>query len=284
MSNLYLNILQLNNIMNILVSAFITKINNRNDRDTYKYIEYGKLLIDNNINSYKVIFIERETLNTYFNTTNKYYNFKYENKTFDYIIFQKNIIYVIFEKTDNYLYNYIDEIAQFNIHTDNPSKDTLEYMFVQCHKTEWIKIAISLVEIIKYDMLELNDNLQFIWVDFGIYHMFNNNIDLFNNSFTQLHEINNNKVRIASCIHPNNTYHSDIYKNVAWYFAGSVFGGVGVSLLKFAELMKAECINIIKERNHLMWEVNIWYLIYLKHPELFDPYNCNHNASIIANY
>jgi len=269
--------------MHVVVTAFVTNINNRRDRDVNKYIEYGKLLMSNNIKSYKIVFIERDIFNKYFNIVDKYCSFKYEDNIFNYII-ENNTIFVMFEKTYNYLYNYIDEITQFNVNTDNPGKDTLEYIFVQCHKTEWIKIAISLVEIIKYDMLELNDKLQFIWVDFGIYHMFNNNVDLFNDSFTQLHEIKNNKVRIASCIHPNNTYHSDIYKNVAWYFAGSVFGGLGVSLLKFAELMKAECINIIKERNHLMWEVNIWYLIYLKHPELFDPYNCNHNASIIASY
>ena len=48
--------------------------------------------------------------------------------------------------------------------------------------------------------------------------------------------------------------------------------------------MKKECIRIIKERKHLMWEVNIWYLLYLKQPHMFDPYLCDHNASIVANY
>ena len=47
--------------MNIIVSAFITNINNRNDRNIDKYIEYGKILL-NNINCYKVIFIENEQI------------------------------------------------------------------------------------------------------------------------------------------------------------------------------------------------------------------------------
>ena len=286
--------------MYVIVSAFVTNINNRHDdRDINTYIEYGKLLMKTNINSCKIIFIERAILNKYFKIVDTYYTFKCEDKVFDYII-ENNTIFVMFEKTDNYLYNYINEITKFNVNTDNPGKDTLEYMFVQCHKTEWMKFAIKLLFDINNPrhFFNLDTNLHFIWVDFGIYHMFNNNIELFDNSFKHLHEIDNtvannividnitinNKIRIASCIHPSKKYHSNIYKNIVWYFAGSVFGGPSDILLRFADLMKSECISIIKERKHLMWEVNIWYLIYLKHPELFGPYNCNHNASIIANY
>ena len=54
--------------------------------------------------------------------------------------------------------------------TDNPNKDNLQYLFVQCHKTEWIKHAI--------DVNYFNSD-QFIWIDFGIYHIFNNNLQLF---------------------------------------------------------------------------------------------------------
>ena len=279
--------------MHIIVSAFISNINQQ--KSIEKYIEYGKQLLSDKINNYKLFFIERRVYNTYFNNnkdkdkdiTQISCEFKYEDKIYNYIICD-SIIFVFFEKTDNYLYNYIDKITQFNVSTDNPGKDTLEYMFIQCHKSEWMKIAINLIELIKTKkILSIsNDNLQFIWIDFGIFHIFNNETLFYN-------EIKNmnakpiqlkDKVRIGSCIHPSNTYHSDIYKNIAWYFAGGVFGGSAVTILKFANIMKSECISIIKERNHLMWEVNIWYLIYLKHPELFDPYNCDHNPSIIANY
>ena len=290
--------------MNIIVSAFITNINNRNDRNIDKYIEYGKILL-NNINCYKVIFIEKLIYEPNFHMIDEEseYIFTYDTKTYKYF-FQNNTIFVLFEKMDIYLYNYIDKITNFNVNTDNPLKDTLEYMFVQCHKTEWVKMAIQLVSNIKNNTLILHlkssDKLHFMWVDFGIYHMFNNNIKEFNDSFKHLSEIDNinhninhninnninhnNKIRISSCINPTNKYNGDIYKHVAWFFAGSVFGGSSDSLTTFADLMKIECVNIIHERNHLMWEINIWYLIYLKNPELFDPYNCAHDSSIIVNY
>lgn len=33
-----------------------------------------------------------------------------------------------------------------------------------------------------------------------------------------------------------------------------------------------------------MWEVNIWFLIYLENKDLFDYYSCDHNNTIIDNY
>ena len=272
--------------MHIIVSSFISNINQQ--KSIEKYIEYGKILLSDKISNFKIFFIERRIYNTYFNDDTDImktlYTFKYEDKKYNYIILDR-VIFVFFEKNDNYLYNYINEITQFNINTDNPGKDTLEYMFVQCHKTEWMKIAINLIELIKTEKV-IDDNLQFIWIDFGIFHIFNNETLFYNeieNMSSRPMQLKD-KVRIGSCIHPTSIYHSDIYKNIAWYFAGGVFGGSADTLLKFANLMKCKCISIIKERNHLMWEVNIWYLIYLKHPELFEPYNCDHNASIIANY
>lgn len=280
----------------ILVSALITNINYNIGRSIDKYIEYGKYLLSNTFD-YKIIFIERDILFEHFAIPQdvKHNNkFIYESKEFDYII-NNNTIFVLFEKTDNYLYNYKNSISNFEINTDNPNKDTIEYMFVQCHKTEWLKMAICLIEYTRKEQdinVNLNStlNTQFIWIDFGIYHMFNN-LELFNNTLQTFYiknlttRGNNNKFRIASCIDPNNRYHTtDIYKNVVWYFAGSVFGGSSNSITQFASIMKEKCLQIIRERKHLMWEVNIWYLIYLEHPELFDIYMCNHNPSILANY
>lgn len=56
------------------------------------------------------------------------------------------------------------------------------------------------------------------------------------------------------------------------------------SLEKFASLIKSKCIDIMTSKNTIMWEVNIWYLIYKENKSLFDIYNCNHNSSLIDNY
>lgn len=72
--------------------------------------------------------------------------------------------------------------------------------------------------------------------------------------------------------------------NIQWYFAGGVFGGDRDSLLKFADLMRANTEFIVFTRHTITWEVNIWVFIYLVHPELFIPYSCNHDARITAHY
>ena len=277
--------------MIIIVSAFISSVNQQ--KSISQYIDYGKYLLSTtDINNVKIIFIERKIYNEYFHKDSSTYIFKYELNEYEYT-FQNNIFFVFFERQDNYLYKYNNEITNFNINTDNPSKDTLEYMFVICHKTEWLNMAIQLINNIKSEhiMLKLQECTHFLWIDFGIYHIFNNNTELFTTEINNLYKKHltlHSKIRIGSCIYPtttyHTTYHTDIYRNVAWYFAGGVFGGKDDILVKFAESMKQECINIIKERKHLMWEVNIWYLLYLKNPNMFDLYLCNHNSTIIENY
>jgi len=78
--------------------------------------------------------------------------------------------------------------------------------------------------------------------------------------------------------------YTDIYKNIKWYFAGSVFGGNETTLFDFADKMKEKCIQIINNKQTLMWEINVWYLIYLENREMFNSYICNHDTSIISNY
>ena len=92
------------------------------------------------------------------------------------------------------------------------------------------------------------------------------------------------KIRIGKIWDIDITYCLDIYKNVAWYFAGTVFGGDKTHLVSFADKTKEKCIEIITTKNTLMWEVNIWYLVYLDNKKLFDAYFCDHNDSTIDNY
>ena len=48
--------------------------------------------------------------------------------------------------------------------------------------------------------------------------------------------------------------------------------------------MKEKCITIMTTKNTIMWEVNIWYLIYIENKELFNIYKCDHNSSLVFNY
>jgi|LauGreDrversion4_2_1035121.scaffolds.fasta_scaffold01882_12 hypothetical protein len=240
--------------MTTFVTAFLTNVNSNRTID--QYIEYGNhLLTINEIN--KVVFIEKSIYDKYF-----------QNNSF------QNIRFVFIALNDLYLYKDKDRITNFFVNSTNICKDTFEYMCVQCNKTEWVKEAVELNP--------FNDE-NYIWIDFGIKHMVN---DV--NFTTYICKMANveykNKIRIAGCWDINSHSHSEIYKNVMWYFAGSVFGGNKESLLKFATLTKEQCLKTTREENTIMWEVNIWWLVYCLNKNLFDIYKANHDPSILHNY
>ena len=274
----------------IFVSAYITSINNY--RKISEYIEYGKKMLDVDIN--QVIFIEKDIFDEHIKNyivsegTNKFFTYCTEgsNKTFNYTSY-KNKIFVFFNRSDIYLYKYKSDVTDFHVETNNHSKDTIDYMFVQCHKTEWVKMAIILT---KQNSNKAIDNFNFLWIDYGIYHMIRNE-DVFKNELEALVTRNNsnqkgcNSIRIAGCWDLISVYNNrNIYKNITWYFAGSVFGGNETELFEFADKMKEKCIQIIKNKQSLMWEINVWYLIYLENREMFNSYMCNHDVTIISNY
>lgn len=249
--------------MIILISAFLGNINNRKDRTTLKYFEYGKKLLS--IPIQKIIFTDENNIS----------NFKlYENE---------NTIVIPFEKKNMYFYEkeYFDKITKFNLNSNFPEKDSLEYIFTMCYKTEFIKQAIK--EYKKYYTKE-DDNVQFIWIDFGINHIMKCSDIEFRQKIINMSSKSYNNVRIGSIWDINCNYNMNIYKDIHWYFAGGIFGGDSKSLIKFGNLVKEKCIEIITENNTIMWEVNVWWIIYKQNIELFLLYKCDHNNSIIDNY
>jgi hypothetical protein len=179
-------------------------------------------------------------------------------------------------KQDIYLFEHRDEITDFSPLSTSPMKDTVEFMFVMCNKTETVRSAI-----------ELNPfgSKQFIWVDFGIRHVFAPQDD-FQRSIERMAARSCNRVRIGSiwpCADPVSDV-VEFYRDVAWYFAGGVFGGEATALLDFAECTKRECIAAITTVHTITWEVNIWYLVYRMRPELLEPYACDHTSALVDLY
>ena len=248
--------------MNVtIVSAFIQRTNNSENTDIKTlemYINYGKNLL--NINLPKIIFIEREIYNNYLKC--------YENEFTHFILFEKEELYL------NHLKK---EITNFNLITNTPTKDTLEYMMIMNNKTEWVKKAIE------YDIFKTE---QFIWIDFGIYHVVKNE-EIFSRMVYNLKTTNFEKIRIASgwdrTIHLTNI-EEYIYNNITWYFLGGCFGGNKDFLIKFADLVKEELLYTIEKYKTLPWEFNIWWLVYLKNIDLFDCYYADHDVTILNEY
>lgn len=230
----------------ILVTAFVYQSNHYQDLDFY--IQNGKKLLQQDFN--KVIFIDPKV---------KEYFKEFENQTNK---------FVEFSMKDIYLFDKIHSLKN-GVH-GNPNKDTNEFFSIMCNKTEFIRKAIN---------LNFFNCDYYFWIDFGIYKIFDSNIciEKLNNKYE--------KVRIGSIWGLDNLQrNNNIFKNVSWYFAGGVFGGNKSVLLTFADLMKDKTIDFIEKNNYLIWEVNLWYFIYNENKELFLPYICDHNNSIVNNY
>jgi len=245
----------MNNIT--IVSGFLTNINQRASHDINKYIELGMLFLRAKIQ--KIIFVDKEMYEKIIEYENEYTKI------------------VLIDRHQYDLYKYMNNmvLTNFSLNTDNSSKDTMEYMFTMCNKTEWIRQAIEL----NYFNTE-----QFIWVDFGIRYVFKRGDDEFVDIVESLHDKTYENIRMGNIWDLNCLYKFDILRDITWYFAGGVFGGNKDKLIHFANLMKDKCLQIMDQEKTIMWEVNIWYLIYLENKELFDTFHCGHDDTIITNY
>lgn len=244
--------------MTTIVSAFISNVNKREDRTATDYYAFGKWLL--NSTTPKIIFVDDTMYNLIQNSN---YN-------------KENTLVLKYHKEDIYLYHYKDNLTHFYVDTNNSLKDTWEYMFTMCNKTEFIRQAI------KCDPF---GSTHFIWVDFGIKHVFRCSDDLFVEKLNQIHlKKQHNKVRIGNIWNLDATFRVDLMTRISWYFAGGIFGGDRSSLLRFSDLMKDKCTEIINNHHSITWEVNIWYMIYKENQTLFDPYMCDHNDTILDNY
>ena len=201
-----------------------------------------------------------------------------------------HITFVFFEARDLFLWSYRAIANKFSLNTGNPGKDTLEYMMVQCQKSEWMAIAAQLSSHMRTDN---GTAKEYVWIDFGVFHMFRGKIDVFqlelytmrariNRSILQSGE--SDRLTFARCWDPAHIYQGDIYKDVNWLFAGSVFGGSAKRIQQFALLVREKCFQVLRERNTLMWEINIWTLIYREAPHAFSLYPSDHSEIIFRGY
>ena len=157
----------------------------------------------------------------------------------------------------------------------NPNKDTLVYYRIINTKTHWVRRATKINPF---------DSTQFVWVDFGILHVFKGDIKRFQKSFRHIpNRVFPGVVRIAGIWDAAQPHfaNGDFVNKPLWFFAGGVFGGDKEALLKFDKL----CQGLLEQQLPVVtWEVNIWYQAYLTNPKLFNIYQSNHDPSILEHY
>ena len=223
-------------IENTIVSAFIN-INNYNNISILEYYEYGKKILCSHIN--KIIFLDE----------NMYNLLKPED-------FDNESTHIIkISKKDIYLYDYEKYLNKDIIITDNYSKDTLEYLIIMCYKTEFMRKAVEINHF---------NTTNFIWLDFGLKKVFKCSDFEFINKLNNIRYNNvfDNKIRIGNILPYEHYINYNFYRKICWFFPGGLFSGSENSIINFANLVKDKCIYLMSVYKLLVWEVNIWYLIY----------------------
>ena len=134
----------------------------------------------------------------------------------------------------------------------------------------------------------LSDGM-YAWMDFGIRHMFPSDTAMAKAIYTLRDRVvtscwDRSRVYAPSCWDPNMIYDQNIFREIYWIFSGSAFGGSARALSEFARRTKQKCIMILTAKHSLMWEVNVWALIYRDCPELFSLFYGNHNSGILENW
>ena len=109
---------------------------------------------------------------------------------------------------------------------------------------------------------EIFEAENYIWVDFGIFKILNEPV-LFENLNKQYH-----KIRIGTIWNLDSPCCINLHTQIAWYFAGGIFGGDKESLLKFSKLMKKEVLELRKRLNQkILLVIDDAYAEYMKNKD-----------------
>jgi len=143
--------------------------------------------------------------------------------------------------------------------TRNETKDTYNYLVLMNSKTYFATIAPVQTKYVA-------------WIDFGISHILKDPTT----AYTRLKYISipDDKILIPGCLEKGQVN----LDHVNWRFCGGLFFGSKTSI----DLMHTESVKVLKAQTKLSWEVNIWALVDLQNPDLFQWYKGDHNDTIFS--
>jgi len=153
--------------------------------------------------------------------------------------------------------------------------DTVNFFILMNSKSEFVYNA-SLVNPFNTD--------HFAWIDFSIFHMLNN-ID---KAISQLYLFGHSKLKEKLLLFPccwTPEYSKKIIYNITtqviWRFCGSFFIGDRKSIHNMHNLMIEHLPKFINQYGVIVWEVNIWAWLEVKHNWKINYYIANHNDTIL---
>lgn len=155
--------------------------------------------------------------------------------------------------------------------SDNPAKDTVDYMRIQNSKGELV-VAAALAANAEYAA----------WVDFGMLQYFHDTDESTGALLTQV-----SRQRYGSRLYMPGFRKPDIPLSLAdagpiWSFAGTFFVGKVASLVAFNALCKHTLSTLVREHGTMTWEINIWHDVAARNPGAVDFYQVvDHKRSLL---
>lgn len=151
----------------------------------------------------------------------------------------------------------------------NTTKDTLEYLQLVNAKPQFIQEAA------KHKKADC-----YIWVDSDLLHV-TRRPEYFINRLEKLPtSLVPDKVLIPGCVGKQGVHFEQLFKSPIWRFCGGLLLVPKGCVDRFASAHK-EQLEKCKTLNRLTWEVNLWAIMEMEHPDLFSWYSADHNDSMV---
>jgi hypothetical protein len=158
--------------------------------------------------------------------------------------------------------------------TRNVEKDTREYIILMNTKTEYLKIAI-----------ESNpwSSTHFAWIDFNIYHIFQGREQYIYEYLRSMSQrtMNNYFLTLPGCWNKDNVHEEFLMNDICWRFCGGFFIGSANRCLEFHKCYQDYFLDFLINKKKLIWEVNFWAYVELRHSLSVIWYPGDHNQTIL---
>lgn len=153
-------------------------------------------------------------------------------------------------------------------------KDTREYIILMNAKTEYLKMAID-------------ENhwasTHFAWIDFNIYHIFQGR-EQYVNEYLKAMSMRTMApyfLTLPGCWGKEHVHEEFLINDICWRFCGGFFIGSADRILEFHKCYQDHFEAFLISTKKLVWEVNFWAYLELRHGLSVIWYQGDHNERIL---
>ena len=153
-------------------------------------------------------------------------------------------------------------------------KDTREYMLLMNSKTEFLHRVIQ-------------DNpfgsTHFAWIDFSIFYIFRGREALCQKILRDMSQrvMSPRFITMPGCWGKDHVFEDRLMNDICWRFCGGYFAGSADLLLEFHVKFVEHFEGFLREHKRLIWEVNFWAYLELKHGLSIVWFSADHNERML---